>query len=373
MRRFASPRLAACALCCLLLVACTEEGSTGLDELPGDLLVTWFATSLRVGGQELMDDGMRLGVSFASDGSYQFVASRDGTAFVCDPGLLDCVVDGTFDASATEVVFDPGEDEARLSATLTATSLPLFGTVEATSVDLTFVVPAYPDLIGTWLASALFDSEGVIEEGGRPTTFAVTFEADGSYRYASTFSPPDLFCDPDLSCLGEGTYVADADLGELTFDPGLADALTMQLVISPTQLVLSGFVDGGLQDWTLEKLAIPSPGLEGSWWALSLDFAGSDLENAGAVHQLTFVATTYFSSVTSQAPGPFLCADVTASPDCSASGAFTANLRTVDFVDGLAAGPQTLSVEVTPTSLRLFGTLEGDGPDLLYVRVPPFF
>ena len=365
-------RVVVTALLAVGPIACDDDGPTSLDELPDDLIVTWFATSLRAGGTELLDDGMRLSMTFTSDGTYQFNAFRDRTGFVCDPGVWDCVVDGAFDASTTEVVFDPGGDEARLSATLTPTSLRLVGDADGLPVDLTFVLPPYADLVGTWASTSLLDSIGEIEEGGSRTTLVVTFEADGSYSFSSSHSPPDLFCDFAVSCLGQGSYVADPDLAELRFDPSEPDALTMQLSVDPAQLMLSGFVDGAMQDWTFSKLEVISPGTDGSWLAVSLEFGGTNLIDADAVHQLTFNGTLFSSVTLADAPGPFFCGPDDIAPECSSVGTFTADLDALDFLDGLAMGPQSLSLATTPTSLRLTGTVRGNSADFLYARVPGF-
>lgn len=364
-------RLGAAALLCIALLGCGDDDPTSLEELPDDLMVTWFATSLRVAGVELMEGGMRLDVTFASDGSYRFAATRDRTGFICEPGVWDCVVNGSFAASGTEVVFDPGPDEASLDATLTPTSLRLSGAADGQLVDLSFVLPPYPELIGTWMATALLDSSGVIEEAESPTTLAITFEADGTYEYGSSFSPPDLFCDPRVSCVGEGTYSADAQLAEVHLDRGTRDALTMQIAVTEEQLTLLGFVDGGLQDWAFEKLDVPSPGLEGDWWAVALEFDGLDRVLDGASHELHFRGPLYSSNTISDPPGPFLCEDETA-PECSSGGRFLGDLNTVEFLDGLATGPQSVSIEATPTSLRLWGTIDGTPADFLYARVPAF-
>ena len=80
---------------CLLTVltlsgaACGADTPSSLDELPPDLVATWYATSLSFDGRDVADEGMRLKISFASDGTYEVVATRDVIEFVCE-GVWDC-------------------------------------------------------------------------------------------------------------------------------------------------------------------------------------------------------------------------------------------------------------------------------------------
>lgn len=377
MRIFATPLRAICVLFPSFLAACGDGGPTSLDDLPQDLVVTWFATSLSVAGDELLDDGTRLQLTFTATGTYEFNATKDIRAFVCDDGVFDCIVSGEFDASTTEVIFDPGPDEARLSASLIDSVLRLTGSADGQSLDLTFVVPPYPALIGTWLANSLTSPGGQIgtEGGGRATTLAITFEADGRYFFASTFSPQGQFCDLEAHCLGEGSFAANSDLGEVVFEPDDVSPTTMAITVSPGLLELSGLVDTVQQEWILLQPDVATPGEQGSWWAIGLQFGGDQVSASDADHRLTFAGTTYNSEVNSDpitdpaVPHFFCSSDL--GPPCAAVGSFVAQLDQLEFLNGLENGPETVSLETTPVTLRLFGTIDGTAADFLYARVPP--
>ena len=188
-------------LACTLLLSggCGEGDPTDLVDLPSDLVVTWFATSLIVNGTDMMDDGTRVKLTFRADGSFEIVTTRDLVGVFCD-GVYDCTEEGDFTATSTEIVFDPDVDQTTLSATITPTTLHLVGSDEGETLDFSFVTVPIPDLIGTWVSMNLFGADGqILSEGelgfSEQTKLTITFEADGSYLFAATFSPPDEFCE----------------------------------------------------------------------------------------------------------------------------------------------------------------------------------
>ena len=218
-----------------------------------------------------MDAGMRFRLTFRSDGTYEGIVTRDVTSFICE-GEWDCVDEGTFGGSVSEVVFDPGPDQESLTPTLVGTDLTLTGTLDGSvPVTLSFVMPPIPELIGTWTSTSLQDADGIVEYDGVTTTLALTFEADGTYQFASTASDTAVFCDLKASCFGEGVYVANADLGEVTFDPD-DEPGTLMVVGDSLQLNLFD----GVNDWTFTRTDLATPGVQGWWYALSMKRDGAE-------------------------------------------------------------------------------------------------
>lgn len=371
MSRIRAAFLALVAPIAILTSGCGENGLTGIEDLPDDLLVTWHGTSLLVNGTDVYDAGTRLELTFHANGSFELVGTRDLGENFCGEGS-DCSDIGAYALTTDGVIFDPDADDAvTLFYTLTPTTLRLTGTADGIALDLTLVRPPVPELIGTWVSTHLSGPDGEeISEGGATTTLAFTFEANGSYSYASTFSPPDMFCDPDVSCVGQGSYVADGDLDALEFDPGDPDGLTMQLSVMGDQLTLSGDFDGGINDWTFSRLEVDSPGEAGTWWAIAIMYNGVDLTDDGTVQELMLSGGTTYSVYTMDSQDRLLCSDEDELPDCSAAGTYTASYASLEFIDGAEDSPLELSMDVTPTTLRLFGSVGSGSADILYVRVP---
>jgi hypothetical protein len=355
-------------LLCAALVGCGESGPTEGD-IPPDLIVTWHSTELLVDGIDRMDAGTRVVVTFRADGTFAVQATLDVNENFCGVGP-DCDEEGTFTATSTEIVFDAADpDPTTLSYTVTETTLNIFGTSDGRTNDWTFVRSSMPELIGTWMAVSLTDPLGTIMEGGVETTLVITFEADGSYRYASTFSPPDLFCGLEVSCVVEGVYIADADLGTITFDPATGDETTLDIQVTGPTAQLSGLLEGNLHNWLFSKVEISTPGEVGIWRAISLDYGGLDLIDDGTVQGLTLDGVSYSVS-TVPSSVRFMCGVLNVPPECFALGAYTASVSQIDFLDGLDSGALSLSAEITPSTLRLTGTVNATSADFLYARVP---
>jgi len=355
-------------LVCIALAACGESGPTEGD-IPPDLIVTWHSTELLVDGIDRMDAGTRVAVTFRADGTFAVQATLDVNEDFCGVGP-ECDEEGTFTVSATEIVFDAADpDPTTLSYTVTATTLNIFGASDGRTVDWTFARPPLPDLIGTWMAESLTNPLGTVMEGGVETTLVITFEAAGTYRYASTFSPPEYFCDPEVSCVEEGVYVVDGDLGTITFDPSTADETTLDIQVTEFTVQLSGLLDGNLQNWLFSKVEISTPGEIGAWRAIFLDYGGLDLIDDGTVQTITFDGVAYSASTVTSSVR-FMCGVLNVPPECFSLGAYTVSGSQINFLDGMDSGALSLSAEITPSTLRLTGTVNATSADFLYARVP---
>jgi hypothetical protein len=365
-------------LVCTLLLSggCADGDPTDLVDVPSDLVVTWFATSLIVNGTDLMDDGTRVKLTLRADGSFEIVATRDLVGVFCE-GVYDCTEEGDFTATSTEIVFDPDGDQTTLSATITPTTLNLAGSDEGETLDFSFVTVPIPDLIGTWVSMNLNGADGLnLTEGGSMTTLAITFEADGSYRFASTFSPPDEFCDVGTSCLVEGVYTVDGESGRVTFDPADVEPTTLQLSVQVGFLTISGQSGGRTADWSFAKpFLVTTPGEGGSWFAISLLVNGVDLTDGGTFQRLTLDEVTgRYQMETALAPAQAsnraVCG-LSVAPDCTTSGGYTATINQIVVTDDadVSQTPTTLAMTTTSLTLRLVGAVGVASFDLLYVRV----
>jgi len=360
----------------LLAAGC---GGSGLDvpdgdlsDLPVGLVVTWFSTSLIVGGADLTDAGTRLEWTFRSDGTYTIVVTGDLNGDFCEGVEPDCIEVGTFNATTegtAQVVLNPNDDPVVLSATVTLTDLRLVGTSDGRTLDLSFVAPPVPELIGTWVAIELVDPDGApLAESGSPTTLVFTFEADGSYSFASTFaSVPEGFCDPAIHCVEDGTYSATE--GTLVVDPGGPDATTLDMFVIEDDLQLTS---GETGRWSFYRLDVATPET-GSWFAISLIHNGVELTDGGTFQRLTLSDGLLYFVDTTDSPVRFLCGVINTGPECSAQGSYISVTNdSFEFTEGVDAAPTPLvmSMEVTPRTLRLFGAIDGVAVDLFYVRVP---
>ncbi len=361
----------------LLAVGCGDSGvevSDGdLSDLPPDLIVTWFSTSLVVAGTDLMDAGTRLEWTFRAVGTYTIVVTGDLGGDFCEGVEPDCTENGTFTATTVgtdQVVLNPDDDPVVLSATITLTDLRLVGTSDGRTLDLSFVTPPVPDLIGTWIAAELLDPDGQpLSEGGSPTTLVFTFEADGSFSFASTFAPvPEGFCDPAIHCIVDGTYSAEE--ATLVVDPGGPDATTtLEMSVSENALQLTSLETG---TWSFDKLDVATPET-GSWFAVSLVHNGVELTLGGTSQWLTLSNGFSYVVDTGDSPVRFLCGVSNTPPECFAQGSYISVTNdSFEFTEGIDASltPLVLSMEVTPRTLRLFGPIDGVAVDLSYVRVP---
>lgn len=375
-------------LACTLLLSggCGEGDPTDLVDLPSDLVVTWFATSLIVNGTDMMDDGTRVKLTFRADGSFEIVTTRDLVGVFCD-GVYDCTEEGDFTATSTEIVFDPDVDQTTLSATITPTTLHLVGSDEGETLDFSFVTVPIPDLIGTWVSMNLFGADGqILSEGelgfSEQTKLTITFEADGSYLFAATFSPPDEFCEFGGSCLDGGLYTVDGESGQITFDPTDVEPTTLQVSAQVEFLTISGQSGARTADWSFNKLHVTTPGEGGSWFAISLLVDGVDLTDGvdgGTSQRLTLDAVTgRYERETALAPAHVayrsLCA-LSVAPDCFTVGGYSAAINQVVVTDDadVSQTQTTIPMTTTPLTLRLVGTVGGGSFDFLYVRVPNFF
>jgi hypothetical protein len=115
-----------------VVIACDSA-----TEPPPGLVGTWNATSLVVGGVDLMDDGMTLRFTFSANGEYSYTVANDFLDF-CDPGP-NCSDSGDFTATSSQITFDPGEDfEETFSYTVTGSTLSISAVIDGFNFAFTF-------------------------------------------------------------------------------------------------------------------------------------------------------------------------------------------------------------------------------------------
>ncbi len=133
LRALRRPVLIAFAALVPIVVGC--DSST--EPPPSALLGTWNATSIVVGGIDLMDDGMTLQFRFTADGEYSYTVTNDFLDF-CDPGP-NCSDFGDFTATASRITFDPGEDwEETFNYTISGNTLTIAATIDGFDFSFTF-------------------------------------------------------------------------------------------------------------------------------------------------------------------------------------------------------------------------------------------
>jgi len=93
-------------------------------------------------------------------------------------------------------------------------------------------------IVGTWNATSISAiGQDFIAQG---MTLTATFATNGSYTVAVT---GDLIgaCNPGPDCTASGTYSSTAT--QVTLDPGTADAVTFNYLVSGTTLMLTGSIE----------------------------------------------------------------------------------------------------------------------------------
>lgn len=83
-------------------------------------------TSLIVNGDDLAAQGTNLSFHFSADGEYSFLAQNDLLG-LCD-GRPTCSDWGEFNASATQITFDPGPGSEKCSYSINGSVMTMSGT-----------------------------------------------------------------------------------------------------------------------------------------------------------------------------------------------------------------------------------------------------
>ena len=113
----------------------SEEGGTSPGVNPA-VVGTWNATSLVVQGSDLIAQGMSLSLVFNSNGTYSFNITND-QAGLCDPGVADCFDSGSFTATGSQIVLDPGTiDQETLNYSISGTTMTLTATLDLTPITV---------------------------------------------------------------------------------------------------------------------------------------------------------------------------------------------------------------------------------------------
>ena len=132
LRAIRRPLLVTFAALVVVAVGCGDSTT----EPPPGLVGTWNATSIVVGGIDLMDDGMTLRFTFTADGQYSYTVTNDFLDF-CDPGP-NCSDSGRFAATSSQITFDPGPDEETFSYTVSGNSLGVSAVIDGFTFAFTF-------------------------------------------------------------------------------------------------------------------------------------------------------------------------------------------------------------------------------------------
>lgn len=133
------PRSAAAAALAALLTAvaaCSDDDPTGTE---ASIVGTWQAASFEALGTDFVAAGMELELTLTDAGTYMIDVTNDLIG-VCPDEEPDCVQQGAYTSTDTQVTIDPGlEDEVTFTYTVTGTTLTLNGAINETPVTATFM------------------------------------------------------------------------------------------------------------------------------------------------------------------------------------------------------------------------------------------
>lgn len=125
--------LLATSLLVAALAACSSDEATGPDPA---LIATWNCTSFSALGQDFIQQGMTLQATFTNADTYTLTVTGDLTGN-CNPGP-DCVVNGTYSATATQITFDPGTvDAVTFNYSIVGNTMTLTGNIEGIPATIT--------------------------------------------------------------------------------------------------------------------------------------------------------------------------------------------------------------------------------------------
>jgi hypothetical protein len=130
------------ALLTLLLLASAAAAGCGGDDdggttapVPSAMQGSWIATSVLMGTQDLIAQGMHLSFHFSADGEYSFLVSGDLMG-MCD-GAANCDDWGDFAVSGSQITFDPVENPVVFAYSLSGNVMTLTGSIEGVAVTFT--------------------------------------------------------------------------------------------------------------------------------------------------------------------------------------------------------------------------------------------
>ncbi len=128
----------------LLVVACdsSDESDVDLGDVPANLVGTWVATSLEVGGTDLVAGGTLFEITFTANNDYQFFTMDAPEDLFCDSGT-SCSDGGKFAVDGSSFIFDADEpdpaDRTELTlTTLSETSVVLDGFIDTEAIHFEF-------------------------------------------------------------------------------------------------------------------------------------------------------------------------------------------------------------------------------------------
>ena len=130
--------------CLVLLAACdsSDDSDADLGDVPANLVGTWVATSLIVGGTDLVLAGTSFEITFTANNNYQFIAANAPADLFCDGGTA-CSDGGVFAVDGNTFIFDADEDDpadrtALTLSTLTESALVLDGSIDGEAIRFVF-------------------------------------------------------------------------------------------------------------------------------------------------------------------------------------------------------------------------------------------
>ncbi len=120
----------------------SDEGGTSPGVNPA-VIGTWNATSFVAQGTDLITQGMGFSIVFNSNGTYSFNITNDQSGLVvsleplCDGGAPDCSYTGSFTATGSQIVLDPGTiDQETLNYSISGTTMTFTATLDLTPITV---------------------------------------------------------------------------------------------------------------------------------------------------------------------------------------------------------------------------------------------
>jgi len=125
--------LLAASLVVAALGACSSDEATGPNPA---LIATWNCTSFMALGQDFITQGMTLEATFTNANTYTLDVTGDLTGN-CNPGP-DCIVNGNYSATATQITFDPGTaDAVTFNYSIAGSTMTLTGNISGIPATIT--------------------------------------------------------------------------------------------------------------------------------------------------------------------------------------------------------------------------------------------
>ncbi len=118
----------------------SDEGGTSPGVNPA-VIGTWNATSFVAQGTDFITQGMGFSIVFNSNGTYSFNITNDPAGApwepFCDGGAPDCSYTGSFTATGSQIVLNPGTiDQETLNYSISGTTMTFTASIELTPITV---------------------------------------------------------------------------------------------------------------------------------------------------------------------------------------------------------------------------------------------